>query len=256
MTLAQRLAQLTDRLQTSLRGAGAGAERPSTLSGEQREDLVRLLNEGRPGQQWLAAEALGEADPGRAGLAALQAALASGDPILRQEAADALAHAGARRARPLLLESASGGVPAAQAAAADALGRLPADDESALALLALLDSDHAAVRQSAAEALARTGLPASRPRGPLLPDPAPRLLQMLAGDPDPMARRAAALALGKLGDARARPALLARQADPDEDWRVRETAALAVTRLREEPPAGDGGPAGGDDEPKSPAPGD
>ncbi len=117
----------------------------------------------------------------------------------------------------------------AQAAAADALGRLPADEATAAALLTLLDSPQAVVRQSAAEALARAGWP--RPVDPpnLSPVPAPRLLALLAEDPEPMVRRAAALALGKLGDPAARESLRQRVDDHSEDWRVREAAALAVT---------------------------
>ncbi|MCO5243361.1 MAG: HEAT repeat domain-containing protein [Anaerolineae bacterium] len=206
----------------------AGGEKSS---GASRDDLVLLLDKGRPGQRWLAAEALGETDPGRNGVAALTAALRSDDPILRAEAGNALAHVGGRAGRSALLESAADSDPVVQAAAADALGRMPADEATAAALQTLLDSPLAAVRQSAAEALARAGWPrASRSAEPVA-SPTPRLLALLADDTDPMVRRAAALALGKLGDPDARDALLARRDNPVEDRRVREAAALAESRL-------------------------
>lgn len=234
MSITDRMAELWARFLAwlaGLRKASAGGEK---LSGVQRDDLVTLLDKGRPGQRWLAAEALGETNPGRNGVTALTAALNSNDPILRAEAGNALANIGGRAARSALLESAAAGSPAAQAAAADALGRLLADEATAEALQTLLDSPQAVVRQSAAEALARSGWPPPRKSVEARPDPCPRLLALLADDPEPMVRRAAALALGKLGDPAVREAFAARQDDHAEDWRVREVAALAITRLREE----------------------
>lgn len=232
MTITDRLADLWARLLAwlaGLRTAGAGGG--EKLSGAQRGDLVTLLNKGRSGERWLAAEALGEGDPGRAGVQALIEALGSDDPILRAEAGNGLARIGGRAVRSALLAVAAGDDPKAQAAAADALGKLPADEATAAALPALLDSPDAGVRQSAAESLAHTGWPPPRKSDAPPPDPAPRLLELLADDPDPMVRRAAALALGKLGDPTAKEALAARQDDPAEDWRVREAAALALSRL-------------------------
>lgn len=249
MSITDRMAELWTRFVAwlvGLRTAGAGGEK---MSGAQRDELVSLLDKGRPGQRWLAAEALGEADPGRSGVTALTAALASDDPILRGEAGNALAHIGGRAARSALLESAASGNPLAQAAATDALGKLPAEEATAAALLTLLDSPQAVVRQSAAEALARTGWPPPRRSSEPVTSPAPRLLAVLVADPEPMARRAAALALGKLGDPAAREALAARRDDAGEDWRVREAAALAVTRLREDNVAVDVEPAVAESEP-------
>ncbi len=211
-----------------LRTGGGGGGR---LAGVERDALVSSLNNGRPAQRWLAAEALGEGDPGRDGVHALIEALGSDDPILRAEAGNALAHNNGRTVRGALLETAAADNPVMQAAAADALGQMPADEATAAALQAMLDSPHAVVRQSAAEALAHMGWPPLHKSAEPRPDPAPRLLALLAGDPDPMVRRAAALALGKLGDPAAREALVACQDDPVEDWRVRESAALAVIRL-------------------------
>ncbi|MEZ4767532.1 MAG: HEAT repeat domain-containing protein [Caldilineales bacterium] len=194
--------------------------------------MVSLLAKGSTGERWLAAEALGEGDPGRSGVTALAAALGSDDPILRSEAGNALARIGGRTVRGALLESAAADNPNAQAAAADALGKLPADEAVVTVLQAMLDGPNAVVRQSAAEALARAGWPPRKPSEPR-PDPTPRLLGLLAEDPGPMVRRAAALALGRLGDPAAEEALVACQEDRAEDWRVREAAALAVSRLHQ-----------------------
>lgn len=231
MNYTDRLTELWTRFMVwlaRLRTDGTGGDR---LPGVERDALVNSLNKGRPAQRWLAAEALGEGNPGRGGFQALIEALGSDDPILRAEAGNALAHIGGRAVRSELLAVAAANDPVMQAAATDALSRLPADEEVVVALQALLDSPHAVVRQSAAEALAHMGWPPLHKSTEPRPDPAPRLLALLAGDPDPMVRRAAALALGKLGDPAARDALVACQDDSVEDWRVREAAALAVTRL-------------------------
>lgn len=230
MTFADRLAELTARIRAWLRGLSASKGAPA-LSTERRADLVDFLDKGQPGQRWLAAEALGEGDPGQDGLAALQRALASQDPILRREAGDALARIGSRKVRRVLLESAAAHDPLVQAAAVDGLGGLPADEETAALLAQLLDSPYVATRLSAAEALARAGLPPGRGKAGIVVDPGPRLLHLLASDADPMVRRAAALALGRLGEPSAADALAARIADEAEDWRVREAAVRAVSRL-------------------------
>lgn len=235
MSITDRLTQLWTRFLTwlaGLRTAGAGSG--GKLSGAQQDDLVTLLNKGRPGQRWLAAEALGEVDPGRGGVTALAEALTSADPILRAEAGAALAHIGGRTARGALLQAAASGDPAAQAVAADALGKMSTDEATASALQALLDSPEAVVRQSAAEALARTGWPPPRKSAETRPNPGPRLQELLTDDPEPMVRRAAALALGKLGNPAAKEALTACQDDSREDWLVRAAAALAVSRLGED----------------------
>lgn len=242
MNATDRLALLWARLLAwfaDLRPAG-GSNR-ATVSGTQRNDLITLLNKGHPGERWLAAEALGEADPGREGVAALAVALGSDDPILRAEAGNALAQIGGKTARGALLQSAASRDSVAQAVAADALAKMPADEAAAQVLQTLLDSPRAVVRQSAAEALARTGWPPLHKSAETRPDPGPRLLELLTDDPEPMVRRAAALALGKLGDPAAREALSARLEDSDEDWRVREAAALAVSRLRADSVVADSG---------------
>ena len=237
MSFLDRLADLWARFLAWLVGLRMDAAGSKKLPSADRDTLVVLLDEGRPGQRWLAAEALGESDPGRNGVDALATALDSDDPLLRNEAGAALAQIGGRSARGVLIESAASDKPAVQAAVADALGHYPADDTVAAALEQLLESPDALVRQSAAEALARTGWPRERRSTDLRPAPTSRLLTLLAEDTDPMVRRAAALALGRLGDPATREALHARQEDPDEDWRVREAAALAASRLPTVTPA-------------------
>ena len=212
------------------RAASSGQPR-RRLDRAEREALLASLAGDRPGARWLAAEALA-ADPGPAGVQALAAALSDPDPILRWEAAAALARSGSPAARSALLAAVAAAHPVAQAAAADTLGLMPAEPETLAALAVALASRHAQVRQSAAEALARL---AARPAPKGAPAPGaesvPALLELLQADPAPMVRRAAALALGRIGDPAARDALEACQIDPRQRSLVREAAAVALTRL-------------------------
>ncbi len=203
------------------------------FSADQRKDLLVALDSGRVADRWLAAEALAEGDPGREGVAALAGLLGDPDPLLRFEAARGLGQIGGKAARQALLDAAASGDVLVQAAAADGLGALPATPETAAALASLLDSRNVAVRQSAAEALARLDPPPA-PRDGSSPAPAIQaaLLTLLAGDDATMVRRAAVLALARWGDASVDPALAERQDDESEDRRVREAAALALSRQR------------------------
>ncbi len=208
------------------------------LNADQRKDLLAALHSDRAADRWLAAEALAEGDPGKEGVAALAGLLGDPDPLLRSEAARGLGQIGGKAARQALLDAAASGDALAQAAAADGLGALPATAETAAALAGLLDKRDAAVRQSAAEALARLDPPPPARDGS---SPAPAiqatLLTLLAGDDAPMVRRAAALALGRWGDAGAAAALSAARDDDREDARVRAAAALALDRPRRPAPA-------------------
>lgn len=229
------------------------------LDPEQRKELLAALASDRSADRWLAAEALAEGDPGREGVAALAALLGDADPLLRSEAGRALGQIGGKAARQALLDAAAAGDALAQAAAADGLGVLPATVDTVTALAALLASSDAAVRQSAAEALARLDpLPPAREGSSPAPAIQAALLELLSGDEAAMVRRAAALALARWGDTSAESALSARQDDEAEDRRVRDAAALALSRPRraapasetaiadssaEEPPAGQAEPA-------------
>jgi HEAT repeat protein len=214
-----------------------------------RAELLAQLASPRSSARWRAATALGSVDPGVEGIDALATTLTDADPILRWEAAAALARIGSLAARSALLAAATGDDPTSQAVALDGLGQLPPDPEIMAALQVALKSRRSAVRQSAAEALAHvaarsalrqvskdtqsttsgTGRPPPEP----LPgaDSVPALIKLLGTDGDPLVRRAAALALGHYGDPAAKAALEGRLKDRREDPLVRKTAEQALARL-------------------------
>ena len=207
------------------------------LDPEQRKALVGALHSDRVADRWLAAEALAEGDPGREGVAALAELLSDPDPLLRSEAARTLGQIGGKAARQALLQAAASSDVPAQVAAADGLGMLPATQESVAALAGLLDSADAAVRQSAAEALARLDPPQpARDGTTAAPAIQARLLALMQTDGTPMVRRGAVLALGRWGDSDVAAALAARQEDESEDPLVRQAAALVLSRPRREAP--------------------
>jgi HEAT repeat protein len=247
---------IIDRLQgwlAALRSQQQGAEK---LSHSEQEALVQQLASDRPAERWLAAEALAASNLTAAARHALTAALTSVDPILCWEASAALARGGSPAARYALLEALAAADPALQATAADALGLWPAEPETLVALTSALASQHAIVRQSAAEALARI---AAQPVADDAPAPGqesvPALLDLLEADLAAMVRRAAALALGRIGDPATREPLEARQDDPSENRLVREAATVALTRLRAvvPEPAMQNAPGAPADEPESDA---
>jgi HEAT repeat protein len=208
------------------------------LDPAQRRDLMAALSSDRAADRWLAVEALAEGDPGKEGVVALAALLGDPDPLLRSEAGRALGQIGGKAARQALLDAAAAGNSLAQAAAADGLGVLPATAATVTALAALLASSDAAVRQSAAEALARLDpLPPARDGSSPAPAIQAALLDLLSGDEAAMVRRAAALALARWGDTSVDSALTARRDDEAEDRRVRDAAALALSQPRRAAPA-------------------
>lgn len=171
------------------------------LEPEQRKVLLAALASDRAADRWLAAEALAEGDPGKEGVAALASLLGDPDPLLRSEAARGLGQIGGKATRQALLDAAASDDSVVQAAAADGLGLLPATVESVTALAGLLASSDAAVRQSAAEALARLDpLPPAKDGSSAAPAIRAALLSLLEHDDAPMVRRAAALALKRWGD--------------------------------------------------------
>ena len=93
---------------------------------QDRAALLMSLEGSNTGDRWRAAQALGAADPGREGVAALSAVLSSADPILCWEAAQALAQIRTPAAEAVLLNAVSTGNVGAQAAAVDALGTMAA----------------------------------------------------------------------------------------------------------------------------------
>ncbi len=204
---------------------------------QDRAALLASLAGGERGDRWRAAQALGSADPGREGVAALAGVLSSADPILCWEAAQALARIRSTTAEAALLDAMATGPVAAQTAAIDASGALQASPELLDALLNALGSPSAAVRQSAAEAFARLAAqPAVEGVSSPGPETAAALLELLQSDDASLVRRAAALALGQLGDPVVRDALEASQSDDHEDPLVRQAAGEALGRLRRPEP--------------------
>lgn len=227
---------LLERFRAWLAGLGASSDVAGPqLSAAEQTQLLRALQGGRPGQRWLAAEGLGVRNLGGKGVKALAQALSDPDPLLRWEAAAALARSGSGAARRALLDALASTDPQAQAAAADALGQLPPQPEGLALLVQALASSQAVVRQSAAEALARwTSLPAAKDQ-PAPPDLETPLLGLLS-DPEPTVRRAAALALGRWGGAAAREALERLAAGDEQVPWVRDAIAIALSRLSQPAP--------------------
>lgn len=220
-------------LQNWLKRFNAEGQSPRRrLEPDERQALLAELQGERPAARWQAASALAQSDPGYEGVAALAALLNNPDPLLRSEAALSLGRIGTEAALQALLKAASSNNPVTQASAADGFGVMPTSADTVEALLSLLLNRDADVRQSAAEALGRmTPLTAAQASSLAIPSVQPTLLKLLGSDQSLMVRRAAALALGKWGDAASQSVLAAQQANPREDWRVREAAAAALRRM-------------------------
>ncbi len=201
------------------------------LEPDERQALLAELQGERPAARWQAATALAQFDPGYEAVAALAALLNNPDPLLRSEAALSLGRIGTETALQALLKAAVSNNPVMQAAAADGFGVMPTSEDTVEALLSLLLNRDADVRQSAAEALGRMTPPTAAQNSLVIPSVQPTLLKLLGSDQSLMVRRGAALALGKWGDAASQAVLAAQQANPREDWRVREAAAAALRRM-------------------------
>jgi len=218
-------------IQTWFKRLAAADTATRKLDTAQRQRLLADLTNANTARCLHAMQTLVEAGAGREEIAALVNLLDAADPMVRSEAALTLAALNTSATRTALLEAATASKPVVQAAAADGLGAMPTRDDSVEALLALLLSRDSVVRQSAGEALARMApLPAAKDGTPAAPHVQVTLLKLLNSDKNPMVRRAAALGLGKWGDAEVEKALTAHRDDAREDWRVREAAAAALTR--------------------------
>jgi HEAT repeat protein len=151
------------------------------------------------------------------GFSALLQALKYGSPNVRKTAAYALGRLGEPRAVPALMQALKDKDWNGREAAAEALGEL-GDKRAMPALIQALKEDWGWwVRESAAKALSKLG------------DPGRLALIQALKDEDENVRKAAAEALGELGDRRAVPALI--QALKDEDGSVRGAAAWALGKL-------------------------
>ena len=144
-------------------------------------------------------------------------ALQDEHPFVRWKVGTALARCNRAMCLRILRTALEQGSPLGQASATDAILYLRKPDLKLL--IGALTSQHALVRQSAAEVLARR-----RFRGVL-----PHLLERLS-DGSPWVRRAAVSALGYLRDRRAVEPLIERLAD--ESVLVRRSAAYALGALR------------------------
>jgi len=190
------------------------------------QDLIELLQMEQPAVRWQAAMQLrGAAQQQQSqSLSALTQALADDHPFVRWRAGLALAQANQPAALAALRLALSTGSPEGQAAAADALGGVHKVDP--LPLLEALNSPHACVRQSAAEALAHQR---SWHIGA-------GLVERLA-DESAWVRRAAATALGHIGDRQAVAPLIECLSDSSALVRRSAAYALGAMRARQAAPA-------------------
>jgi HEAT repeat protein len=125
---------------------------------------------------------------------------------------------------PIFLEGLRNPDQAVRGAAVQALGRTPSSDPAILpALVGALEDPAESVREAAVDAIGMRGPSA-------LPDPS--TLRSLSTSPARTVRHAVALSLGRLGDPRAVPILIALVADGEA--RVRREAAWAIGRVGDE----------------------
>lgn len=179
-----------------------------------RRAILQALQDVRPA----AAAALTAALPPLASaddVRALLPQLGSPRPAARSAAAEALGRSDHETVRPLLLEALRD--PERRAAAVFALGKL--GDTPCEQIAELLDDEQADVRRSAADALARCdSTPVRR-----------RVLDALANERDPLARRALISATGAAGGKEGVRALAALLEEDDPAVRFAATHALGDT---------------------------
>jgi HEAT repeat protein len=162
--------------------------------------------------RWAAAWALGKIGDLQA-VPALMEALKDEDKDVRQTAAEALGKIGVP-AVPALMEALKDEDWRVRQAAARALGEI-GDPQALPALIQALKDEY--VREAVEEALGKIGVPA-----------VPALIEALKDD-DEDVRRAAAGALGEIGDPQAVPALI--EALKDDDEYVRRAAVGALGKI-------------------------
>ncbi|HUS63614.1 MAG TPA: HEAT repeat domain-containing protein [Kofleriaceae bacterium] len=193
---------------------GPGAAAPYLMSALGDEDLqVRTLAARSLGRHRLASA-----------VDRLIALVGDPEPKMRAASAEALGQIGDPRAVPALERALGDAEHEVRAQAVQAIGRMPGPRARAasVALAARLDDDNTAVRQRAAEVLARVG--DGRAVIPLIG----RL-----GDPSREVRSAALDALGRLGDERAAPAMIRLlRAEPQQPLEVQSQAVQSLGRLR------------------------
>jgi HEAT repeat protein len=196
-----------------------GGEAAETLAclGKTSEELLGLLKDRRWQVRANAARAVGGIKDARA-INLLTSLVSDRDehPVVRGNAALALALMEAVSAVDPLIPLLKDKDPRVRAAAASALGRLH-DSRAVPPLIVALGDANARVRQAVVGGLGSLG-------GPLVFDP---LVRSLA-DPDGPVREVAAAALGRMQDARAVEPLLAALSDPYANVRINAAGALGV----------------------------
>lgn len=246
-TVAALLADLqSDSAETRRKAAVALAK---TGDSSAVAPLIAALMDPSEDVRWAAAMALGQVGDSSA-VEPLVTRLGDSSDDVRWAAAMSLGNLGHPASVPALAEALSDKHEGVRVVAAKALGDIA--DEGAIApLIAGLSDAHLGVRFGCAEALGRIG-PAALPAvteqlsaqssetrraaaaalGHIGDTSArPELESLLGTDTDPSVRSAAAEALGRLGDCAAVPALIAALADPDA--RIRAAAAGALGELHD-----------------------
>ena len=217
------------------------------------EALIAALDDRDERVCWLAAQALGRIGDVRA-VEALIAALDRHENVC-SSAAEALGRIGDARAVEPLIAALANFYESVRRAAAEALGRI-GDVRAIEALIAALHDRHESVRRAATEALARLGWRPDRTGTGvgywIAQDKWEECVKMGAPAIEPLAavlrdvnwqrRRAAAEALGRIGDTRAVEALVDTLAG-DTFWGVRKAAAEALGLLGWQPDSTEAGAA-------------
>ncbi|MGO8685772.1 MAG: HEAT repeat domain-containing protein [Candidatus Dormibacteria bacterium] len=217
------------------------------------EALIAALDDRDERVCWLAAQALGRIGDVRA-VEALIAALDRHENVC-SSAAEALGRIGEARAVEPLIAALANFYESVRRAAAEALGRI-GDVRAIEALIAALHDRHESVRRAATEALARLGWRPDRTGTGvgywIAQDKWEECVKMGAPAIEPLAavlrdvnwqrRRAAAEALGRIGDTRAVEALVDTLAG-DTFWGVRKAAAEALGLLGWQPDSTEAGAA-------------
>ncbi|HKI37019.1 MAG TPA: HEAT repeat domain-containing protein [Gemmataceae bacterium] len=198
---------------------------------EAREGLEKTLDHKDAAVRQNAAWALGrlKEKAGASGVNRLSAALRDADPVVRRDAAAALAEVGRPTAapalRPLIECLAHEKEAVVRLVAVGSLVALagPEDKEVAGDLRGLLAEKDREVKRGAALALAKIGGTEAKAALPVLLD--------ALGDDDATARELAAAALAQLGEAAAEAVPALGKALSDRSPEVRRNAALALTRV-------------------------
>jgi len=182
--------------------------------------LEKALQDSDPAVAASAATGLGKARA-KAAVRSLLLALLHKSPKLRSASAEALGRIGdVRSVTPLLRVLGADEATEVREQAAKALGLLK-DARAVPALVKTLEAPEASLRVFAIDALGELG-ETSVVEG---------LSQMLTTDRNPGVRQSLVVALGKLGDARALPALEAMMKDNQTDEKLRQLAFNALTDI-------------------------